>query len=126
MGKTLIGPKNVDRHICGETNALYLDNSMILTCGAKDYLRNKGVSIVYGKRPAAEVADAPVPESCPPCTGETEVRTAEPSDCSNTASGTRNLEDILGVVLTALKEDHGITDPETLEKLNLAILSELG
>lgn len=63
MAKRLVSEKGVEEIIVDGT--VYMDGSMILTPGAKDVLRNKGVTIVYGPRPetceedrlAAMVAD---------------------------------------------------------------------
>ncbi len=63
MGKILVGCDRVEQHICKDENTIYLNRSMILTCGAKDYLRNKGVAIVYGEQP-----ETPAPEI--PATGK--------------------------------------------------------
>lgn len=49
MGKKLVNEKGVEAHIVG--GSFYMDGSVILTPGAKDVLRNKGVTIVYGAKP---------------------------------------------------------------------------
>ena len=112
MGKILIGPKNVDQHVCRETNTLYLDNSMILTCGAKDFIRSRGIAISYGKRPDAGEPEAKTPAEIP-------------AEIKDQAPGNLNLEEMLESIIRALKEDHGIEDPQSLERLSLAILSRL-
>jgi len=49
MAKKLVSEKGVDEFIVDGN--VYMDGSIILTPGAKDVLRNKGVSIVYGAKP---------------------------------------------------------------------------
>lgn len=117
MGKTLIGPKNVEQHICREDNALYLDNSMILTCGVKDCLRSKGVAVIYGKRPEP---NAPEKSVCKPCTPGSDTGAKLPSGKGNNA-----LQNVLEIVICTLKEEHGVEDPGTIEKLSLEIISRI-
>ena len=57
MKKTLIGSSRIDEFIKEGEKTLYMDKSMILTSGAKDTLRDRGVAIVYGPRPVAETED---------------------------------------------------------------------
>ncbi|BCS95511.1 hypothetical protein DSLASN_11430 [Desulfoluna limicola] len=49
MAKKLVSDKGVEALIVGGN--FYMDGTIILTPGAKDVLRNKGVTIVYGPRP---------------------------------------------------------------------------
>lgn len=53
MAKQLIGAANVADHICMESKTIHIDQTMILSPGAKDVLRNQGISINYGPRPVA-------------------------------------------------------------------------
>ncbi|SCY24089.1 hypothetical protein [Desulfoluna spongiiphila] len=55
MAKKLVSEKGVDEIIVG--GSVYMDGSIILTPGAKDVLRNKGVTIVYGPRPETSEED---------------------------------------------------------------------
>lgn len=67
MGKKLVGRDNVEQYICQEGKIISVDQTMILSPGAKDYLREKGISVVYGgqrktatklARKAGEVSDS--------------------------------------------------------------------
>ncbi len=49
MAKKLVSEKGVEALVVGDT--FYMDGTIILTPGAKDVLRNKGVTIAYGPRP---------------------------------------------------------------------------
>jgi len=55
MAKKLVSEKGVDEIIVN--GSVYMDGSIILTPGAKDVLRNKGVAIVYGPRPETSEED---------------------------------------------------------------------
>jgi len=50
MGKQLVTRKNVDDLICIDEKKIYIEKDMILTPGAKDIIRNRGITIVYGKK----------------------------------------------------------------------------
>ena len=67
MGKQLVGRDNVEQYICHEEKIISVDQAMILSPGAKDYLREKGISVVYGgqKQNASKLAQkaGEVPES---------------------------------------------------------------
>ena len=49
MGKKLVSEEAVEGFVVGDK--FYMDGTVILTPGAKDVLRNKGVTIVYGEKP---------------------------------------------------------------------------
>ena len=106
MGKTLIRCNCIEQHICQENNAIYMNNTMILTSEAKDYLRNKGIAIVYGEKPAAPAQPA---------------ETAAPAP----ALGQGDIERIMATVITILRDEYKITDTNTLSDLSLKILTKL-
>ncbi len=105
MGKTLIRCNCIEQHICQENNSIYMNNSMILTSEAKDYLRNKGITIVYGEKPEAQAASA-APATTP-------------------APAQEEMEIIMEKVITLLRDEHRITDTKTLKDLGLKILARL-
>ena len=51
MAKKLVSEKGVEALVVGDK--FYMDGTIILTPGAKDVLRNKGVTIAYGPKPDA-------------------------------------------------------------------------
>jgi ethanolamine utilization cobalamin adenosyltransferase len=61
MAKQLVGRDNVEQFICHEENKLYVGKTLILTPGAKDYLQEKSISVVYGEAP--EAAEKSTPKS---------------------------------------------------------------
>jgi ethanolamine utilization cobalamin adenosyltransferase len=61
MAKQLVGRDNVEQFICHEEKKLYVGKTLILTPGAKDYLQEKSISVVYGEAP--EAAEKSTPKS---------------------------------------------------------------
>ena len=64
MAKQLVQRDNITQFINPGETTFYVDQTLLLTPGAKDYLREKGIALVYGERPAATaqpaVASTPV------------------------------------------------------------------
>lgn len=56
MAKKLVSEKGVEALVVDGT--FYMDGTMILTPGAKDVLRSKGVTIAYGPRPEISENDS--------------------------------------------------------------------
>jgi hypothetical protein len=110
MGKTLIRCNCIEQHICQENNAIYMNNTMILTSEAKDYLRNKGIAIVYGEKPAA-----------PACVPAQPTEAAAPAPALERGE----VEKIMATVITILRDEYQITDTNTLSDLSLKILTKL-
>lgn len=61
MGKQLVGRDNVEQFISHEEKKLYVGQTLILTPGAKDYLQEKSIAVVYGEKP--ETKAKPVPKT---------------------------------------------------------------
>ena len=59
MGKQLVRRDNVEQFICHEEKKLYVGQALILTPGAKDYLQEKSIAVVYGEQPATVANLAP-------------------------------------------------------------------
>lgn len=78
MAKKLVSEKGVEALVIGEN--FYMDGTVILTPGAKDVLRDKGVTIVYGQKP----------ETC------------EPETCDK--------DKLEVTVAALLKNDYGVTE----------------
>ena len=116
MGKTLIRTETVKQHICREDNAVYLNKSILLTCGAKDYIRNQGISIVYGEKPEPGNRDDES-ESRHPCN--------DPEKAAPAGKQPKTMEEILEIIIPILKQDHGVVTPESIERLSLKIISEV-
>ncbi|MCG8567761.1 MAG: hypothetical protein MI747_22065 [Desulfobacterales bacterium] len=99
MGKTFISANNVDAYICKADQALYADNTMVLTPGAKDCLKSKGISIIYGPRPNGGV-DA--------VDGDTQA-----------------LESLVARITSLLKNEYKITDAGTLAAVVTRVVKKI-
>ncbi len=53
MAKQLVERDNIAQFINPGETTFYVNQTLLLTPGAKDYLRENGIALVYGERPAA-------------------------------------------------------------------------
>ena len=100
MGKQLVGRDNVEQFICHEEKKLYVGQALILTPGAKDYLQEKSIAVVYGEQPEAKAKPAPKPE---------------------VASETG----LSGQIERLLKSDFSITDSSLITEVTRKVMSKL-
>ena len=100
MGKQLVGRDNVEEFICHEEKKLYVGQTLILTPGAKDYLQEKSIAIVYGEQPATE---------------------AKPVTKAEAASGV----DLNGRIEQLLKSDFSITDSKLITEVTRKVMAKL-
>lgn len=91
--KTLITRQNIDSRISPVDHRFYADSGIILTAGAKDELRSRGVRIIYGPMPEAAPAPNPVP------------------------SGDDRLEKAVASISTLLRTKFGISDPDVIRNI---------
>lgn len=54
MGKVLLTKKNFKEHLTIIDQTVYMEGSYIVSPGVKDILRNQGIAIKYGSRPASK------------------------------------------------------------------------
>ncbi len=108
MKKQLIGAHNIDDFINPDTSSLCVDAGMILSPGAKDILRNKGVTIVYG-----EVAK------------KSDVNTAISSDI--TTKETKHDSQVLLIkkIANMLSNEYGIKEEKQLRTISLQVMRKL-
>jgi len=100
MAKQLVGRDNVEQFICHEEKKLYVGKTLILTPGAKDYLQEKSIAVVYGE------AQAGVPKSSP----KKEVSSG--SDLHNS-------------IQQLLKNDFSITDSALVTEVTYKVIEKL-
>lgn len=109
MKKKLIEAGKLDSFICKDSNTIYVDNSMLLTPGAKDELRKRKISI-------SRVADASV---------EMNSSAGEEAECSNASRCTKaecdSCEGLVMGIAVILKEEYGITDMAQLKEMSFSI-----
>ena len=100
MGKQLVRRDNVEQFICHEEKKLYVGGTLILTPGAKDYLQEKSIAVVYGEQPAV---------------------TAKPVAKIEAASGV----DLNSRIQQLLKSDFSITDSRLIAEVTRKVLEKL-
>ncbi|MBI9091272.1 MAG: hypothetical protein JEZ12_18830 [Desulfobacterium sp.] len=110
MKKTLIGSSRVDEFIKEGEKTLYMDKTMILTPGAKDILRNKGVAIEFGPRPVA-------PVSCP---SETQEPEATQEKLDNPEIQGESIDSLMETFTALLK-----SDPEAILEISRIVLDKI-
>ncbi len=96
MGKVLITKNNIETYISKNQLKLYVDKNMILTSGAQDIIRNKGISIIYDK-------------------SREEVEHGISSELETTTK----------MVIKILREQHGITDAAHIKEVCNLILTKI-
>ncbi|NDV23303.1 hypothetical protein [Desulfovibrio sp. JC022] len=106
MKKKLIEAGNLDSFVCPDSDTLYVDNTMLLTPGAKDELRKRKISIARVEDAAAAVAEAGN-GGCgnPDCTKDV---------CDE-------CEDLVMGIAVLLKEEYGITDLGQLKEMSFKL-----
>jgi len=119
MGKKRIGVDNLDTAICPASGKVYADGSIILTPGALDELKKRGIAVVHGPKPEAMAAgheDAPT--ACPPgCTC--------PACLAALLAGAGDLESLVLAVAGAIKADCHISDPEHLKTVSCQAIATI-
>ncbi len=115
MKKKLIEVSNLDSCICQANGRIYVDNSMILTPGAKDELSKRKITIVREAKPefkSCGAADCPA-KLC--STGATEAD----------KGGDADVERLFYGVAAMVKEEYGIDDPQQLKDISCKIVQIL-
>lgn len=102
MKKKLVTAQNVTEFIGAGAREMHVDNSMIVTAGAKDYLRENKIKIVYGKQ-----LETPV------------------SSASGTACQSKDLKTVVAKIVSILRNDLQVRDASTVESVTQKVLSGL-
>lgn len=100
MGKQLVSRDNIEQFISHEEKKIYVEQ-IILTPGAKDYLRENSIAVVYG--------------------AQSETKT-KPAQSTGTASEA-NLND---QIQRLLKSDFAITDSRLITEVTQKVMAKLG
>ncbi|PHR28807.1 MAG: hypothetical protein COA36_05785 [Desulfotalea sp.] len=109
MKKKLVVVSNLKSFICQTQNKIYVDNSMILTPGAKDELKKQNINIVYGSAPDDS------------CDG---ASTSPDQDCMQDTDNAE-MERLLCGVGAMVKEEYGIEDPQQLMDISYQVVNTL-
>ncbi|MCH5277380.1 MAG: hypothetical protein J1E80_06045 [Desulfovibrionaceae bacterium] len=110
MAKELITVANLDAYVRKDLGKLFITPNRLITAGAKDELRSRGVQLVYGDEPA------PV-QPAAPCQGVCGV-----SRAGSAPAGVDTLKRLAVIVVAILREQYGIRDEKELESLAVKIL----
>lgn len=111
MSKKLITVDNLEEYICRASAKFYMDSTVILTPGARDELKKRGIAIVPGPAPEA----AP----CHPMMCESMTREVPAYGTMLGLTTFADMEELLVGVAAILKNEYGITDPAELRDASL-------
>lgn len=116
MAKELITAANLDAYIRKDLGKLFITPNRLITAGAKDELRQRGIQLVYGEEPAPVQPAAPCRTSCG--TGN-----SPSAGCGDRApAGVDTLKRLAAIVAAILREQYGMTDEKEIVTLAVKIL----
>lgn len=122
MKKELISPKNLDTFLKPGETIFKLGPDKILTPGAKDALRNRGIQIQYTKEICTSAQAVPCSSdrvADPACKPEAQLKAIGAPD------QIRNQTCMAMHIVEILDKDYGISDPEMLKTITIAVISQL-
>ncbi len=109
MKKKLVTVDNLEDYVCRASNQLHADSTIILTAGAKDELRKRGVAIVYGSGSAGSACHSMM----------------NGASFLGLTGKAANMEELLLGVAAILKKEYGVTDPQELKALSLQAIKTI-
>ncbi len=109
MKKKLIGPHNLDQFIQEDKGVLCLGPGHILSPGARDAARNRGISIVYSNSVQADTA----------------LECSTPQACAPESEGKQTTEELSRQIVTLLKTEFNLSDPEMIRDVTVQVLNRL-
>lgn len=104
MAKELITVANLDAYIRKDLGKLFITRNRLITAGAKDELRQRGVQLVYGEEPSPVQPAAPCGAAC------------------GAPAGVDTLKRLAAIVVAILREQYGIRDEKEIETIAVKIL----
>ncbi len=110
MGKMLVDVNNVESLICQDEKKIYIGKDMILTSRAKDLLRNKGITLVYGEKPETSEVKPSIDATEETC-GQT---MATPED-----------ETMIKMIVDILQLEHNMTDMDNIVAVSGEVLKAI-
>lgn len=110
MKKQLVEVSNLDSYICQANTSIYVDNSVILTPGARDELSKRKITIVRDTAPKTTCGGA---ASCP-------ARVCGAENCTDS-----DTDRLFYGVAAMVKEEYGIEDPQQLQEISCRIVEAL-
>jgi hypothetical protein len=103
MKKKLVSSDNIGEFLAADAKEIHVDTTMILTSSAKDYLRSKGVKVIYGSKTAA---------------------TSRPV-LSRACSKKDSLKTVVTRIVSILRNDLQVRDSAKVERVTQKVLSSL-
>lgn len=103
MKKKLVSSENIGEFLEADAKEIQVDATMILTSSAKDYLRGKGVKVVYGRK--ASTSGVPV--------------------TSRECHRKENIKAVVTRIVSILRNDLMVKDSSKVEKITQKVLSGL-
>lgn len=108
--KKLITIRNINDYLAEGEKEFYVDKTMIISPGAKDFLRNKGIVIVYGNKE----------ENC----------SKEINECKEVSNLDVNEErekqlKIVKTISNLLVQEFNVTDAQAIEEITSKVLSKI-
>ncbi len=100
MGKKLVGHNNVEQYICHDEKKIYVDPTMILSPGAKDYLNKNRITAVYGPKP-------------------------EPPSAKKVGAEPEQARELATRVVKILRNDYGILDDQKVCEITSQVFKKL-
>lgn len=97
MAKVLLTNKNIENYIAEDKKHIYISKDIIVTPGAKDLIRNRGISMIYGEKPCTEIV----------------------------YDNGFNINTLKENIKTILREDYNITDKLSIDKVCSLMLEEV-
>lgn len=104
MKKKLVTAQNIKEFVGAGVSEIVVDNSMIITAGAKDYLRENKIKLIYGKQ-AESVASAPA------------------AACS--VGSSQDLKTVVARIVSILRNDLQVRDAAVVESVTQKVLCGL-
>lgn len=115
MKKKLVEVRNLPSYVCQANARIYVDNSMILTPGARDELSKRKITIVRDAKPEFASCGA---VSCP-------ARLCTAGAVCTDDGGTADMERLFYGVAAMVKEEYGIEDLQQLKDISCKIVNTL-
>lgn len=116
MKKKLIGPNTLDKFLGPDETVFKMGPDKILTPGAKDILRNRGIKIEYTRETCQAPPVRPAQDGCMPDTGLKAIGSPEQI---------RTRTCMAMAIVALLDKAYGIKDPQALKDITLAVISRL-
>ena len=112
MKKIFVGCDKVEEYICQDEKKIYLEGTLLLSSGARDYLREKGIALIYGKKPETD-QDALMCADFEGVEAEAESK------------GTQDDEALITKIVEILKNDYSINDSEKIVAVSSQIMKRI-